>query len=597
MDSLKVNSPQQHGQAAATPSSSKDQLRASGRHSSASKEDATTLPPVVSRFRAAFSSHLPSVPSEPAPSSRGKAHLRYNGSAGGYRHKPAQTGAVDASAASTRTAWDDAQDSSVTASSSKPSRSGVGWADLLARIEETREGKYPALSTAHGQPTTAPQKAPVSSMHNLGESLPSGRGAHIDDSFQDRVFESQAKSRRYSLALQEEIRELVTPADALNWLQTRILNKTDENSLMSKIADPSSSSTPELHNLYGDLLVDISNFLRTSTVPHAAFLPLILAKAHSPASYLYGCTAKLYAVNIRTKWEVFGDIHGVLDLIQDMERGAVHLNPMIKDYVKNISMAVMADRMRAQRQVAAEEEEAARQLRTEQSESHSDEPPLQSSSEPDVQEAQPQRVDVPIKLWNDRRLESRLFFSTSQHRALREIERLVVQDQERYFEAKAREDHLHDSIISRYGGGGSANRYATWEDSNAAMSDEAEQISDVNALIGSYGKAVAGPPSGGSPRLQNTSGMLRDAAEPGGRRSRRIGGAVRSDAGNDNMQEASFDVLDEAVSEASKEIKVKKKPQAGTSSWSRKGKKSFGQSVSAVSASASKEVVQPRIVS
>jgi hypothetical protein len=209
------------------------------------------------------------------------------------------------------------------APSSVSSNGGVGWADLLAKIQQTRKSNYPSIPADYQH--RAPDKVQPSSTTSSSPTKAEQQVAHVDESLHDRIFESQAESRRYSLALQEEIRDLQNPAEALNWLQERLFDVSNEESLMFKINN--TSGTSELHNLYADLLVDISNYLRRSSSPQSAFLPLILAKAHSPTSYLYGCTAKLYAVNIRAKWELYGDIQGVRELIQDKGKGRRSLEP------------------------------------------------------------------------------------------------------------------------------------------------------------------------------------------------------------------------------------------------------------------------------
>lgn len=557
-------------------------------------------PPVVSRFRSAYLSQLPpksaSQDALPYPTG-GKPTSHFGDLTKELWSIPTSTSSRDRKPERQKSTPQDEQQGSSATAASTATAGGVGWADLLAKIQQTRKNNYPSLPAdyryrAPDAEDQASSNAPLLRRNAQAES-PVQRAAHIDERLHDRIFETQAESRRYSLALQEEIRDLQNPAEALNWLQDRLFDRSNDESLMSKIAN--TSGTSELHNLYADLLVDISNFLRTSKSPQSSFLPLILAKAHSPMSYLYGCTAKVYAVNVRAKWELYGDVQGVLELVQDMERGAVHLNPAIKDYIKNMSMALMADRMRAQKELDAEEEA----VRLTQD--HKKEEPESVITSQDEQ-AEPTNIEYTsapkprkaLRFSSDSKTESRLFFTNSQHRALRELERLVVQDQERYFDAKAREHNLHDNIIARYGREAARTPLASSQDGN--QSNEMENISEVNALIGSYGKGVrryvpprqmqSAPSQADSRTARDTRGSFTPSNAEGSR--------SRHEA---SMSDSSFDILNEAVSEASKEVQPKRRVEGGSNrGW--KGKRSSKRAVGNKSAPAKQSVkkeVQPSV--
>lgn len=546
------------------------------------KENEVT-PPSIARFRAAFLSQSPPTPPTSqalqSPSSGGKTTSHFGKMTGPIWPLSAVEGSKEPQA-SERTS---SKTQESTGSGDSKSGDTVSWADLLGKIQQTRETNYPSL------PAEYRHVGVDSRSHSSAQTLPITRAAQLDESLHDRIFETQAESRRYSLALQEELRELQNPAEALNWLQNRLLDQSNEESLMSKLT--SSAGATELHNLYGDLLVDLTHFLRTSTSPQSAFLPLILAKAHSPTSYLYGCTAKLYAANIRAKWEMYGDIQGILELIQDMEKGAVHLNPLIKDYVKNISLAVMADRMRVQREL--DQEEAAERTALREVEGND-----QEASKSDVTSAtfttteiHPSKMPKLIKFSNNPKIESKLFFNTSQHRALKEMEKLVVQDQERYFEARAREDNLRDNSVARYGK--AALPYNPNNSEANGSQQEEDEESDVNTLIASYGKAI---PAYSQRRVSHPASHAPETKRRGARASTPdpfVETMLPIEASQPVPMESSFDVLAEAVSEASQERKSKKKV---TSRSQKTYKRSSNKSNAKTEASDSRKTGQKEIV-
>lgn len=561
--------------------------------------------------------------------------------------------------------FDSPASASPSQSSSSPPTSGEGvsWADLLAKIQKTRGGSYPSLPTnyQYHDPSRVQKSAYQSTDNSAWTSRREGEEsttryqhqqqtrrqaapstsspiAHVDTALHEKIFDSQAESRRYSLTLQEEIRYLSSPAQALKWMQDRLFSKTNEESLMYKLDSnnnqTSSSNNEELQYLYGDLLVDVTHYLRTSstslpsgatsssTTRQMAFLPLILAKEHSTKSYLYGCTPKLYALNIRMKWEDHGDIQGVLELLQEMERGAVHLNMAIQDYVKNISLAVMADRLRAQREVEAErqekeeEEEAAKANSAALSQSQSDQEEVKVENEPrqdehtSIASAQAEKASThqpfpfASKYIIEKHIESKLFFSNAQRRALREIERIVVEDRKKYFEYRDREDNLNDNILSRSNSPSSvSSRFASPQHEGVDMAGsegakeegQEEEVSEVNALIESYGRAVPLLSSSSSTipspaqyaqeqyqQQQQRSSSRARSFEDADRHTNSSSTAWSSEDANilpefNAMNNESFDILSQAVSEAS-EVKPKKIRKQGKSSWSKKGKKTLAAS-------------------
>jgi hypothetical protein len=392
---------------------------------------------------------------------------------------------------------------------------GVSWKDLLQRIEKTREKSYPAM------PPVYLSKRDVLAAGRQSREQP----RHVDDAYHDRIFDSQTESRKHSLQLQEELKELNNAADALKWMQNRLFS-TSENSLVSKIVKPAASQTKELYRLYADLLVDLTNLLRIHA-PHSASIPLALARSHSPTSYMYGCTASLYAANMRVRWENFGDIQGCLEIMQEMERAAVHYNAQIMDYVKNMSIAVMADRLRAQQDAHVE--------RAEESQA----PVIPTSEITDVSTTSSiQEQPTSAKSHStEKSVDSRLFFSGAQRRALRDIERLVVEDRRRYAEGRAREDNLQDNITFR----SNVSRFASHEEI-AMAEQEAGNTSEVNALIDSYGKAVRLPSDGREQQPARHQPLPPRRNDIRQRQSRSSGGSPQ--------QEKQIDVLEEAIAQA-----------------------------------------------
>lgn len=468
------------------------------------------------------------------------------------------------SAQYTETSTSTSSSSSSTPSSSAPSpsenaeSSGVSWASLLAKIQGTQDN-YPSLP-----PKYAPKTVPSVTTGPGGSFLDPIRSEDSGPrSLHDRLFESQAETRRYSLSLQEEVRYLESPAQALRWMQDRIFSKADD-SLMSQMTNPDNPASSSLQYMYGDLLVDITAYLRNSEHPETSFLPLQMAKTHSTSSYLYGCTAKLYALNIRTKWELYGDIEGVLELMKDMERGAVHYNIVIQDHVKNISLAVMADRLRAQKLV--EEEEGGKTEQKEKPKIKSKSKLIVAKEVSEFIEDTPQDQSIKEEekgeadYAKDAAIERKLFFSDAQRRALGEIERMVVEDRQRYYEAKAREDNLRaniraqsDTDTSAYYGEGMAD----------GEEGESERISDVNALIKSYGKAIPFEPFKARYNQQE-----QQQSQIPGYRSRNINKRKGISPSSSSTRETpilsvnaipelstnqSFDILNEAIAEASRE--------------------------------------------
>ncbi|KAK9900355.1 hypothetical protein P389DRAFT_187372 [Cystobasidium minutum MCA 4210] len=551
---------------------------------------------------------------------------------------------------------------------------GVSWSALLSKIQKTRDGNYPSLPTNYqyrqpaqdsrrGEPRLREQDEEGSTHERRGRSNSNeallARSANInigDDPIHDKILDAQAESRQYSLALQEEIRYLSSPVQALTWMQDRLFSKSNENSLMSKLETSSEGGNAlELQHLYGDLLVDITHYLLHATSPastssasmvgnsskslitpspttHLAFLPLQLAKEHSTKSFLYGCTSKLYALNIRIKWELYGDIQGVLELLQEMERSAIHLNMAIQDYVKNMSLAVMKDRLRAQNLMLEEEREKEREKELSSAALVNEEAVEEAEHAKDGEEAatltgptagqmtpaEDLEGDLlpierspggpfnkskagfnpsPSKYMttsSEKSIESRLFFSNAQRRALREIERIVVEDRRRYFEHRAREDNLNDNVVSRYrGGAGRFSNGSPAQDMQRAHQQDGDgegEVSEVNALIGSYGRAIPLlDPMNRTSQIQVEQEQYRqnmrdretlsDIEKPGfaeQRDARMLSGNTKTSFSETttnpafNMSDinASFDILNEAVSEASlmPARKVRKnKKKAGTS--------------------------------
>ena len=257
------------------------------------------------------------------------------------------------------------------------------------------------------------------------------------------------QNRSLRETLLEEVKLLKHPVETLNWMEERIFSNNDPEALANQIGDTINPPSTGLLKLYPYLLTDLSENLRSSS-PHASLLPLKLASSHSPASYLHGCTASLYASTMKTRWQIWGDIEGCLDLLEEMERGAVNHNHQIIELVSRMSDAVSADTLRAR-----ESFEPTRQK-------HSDNPFEAANQTIFLPEAQELKE-------RERAIESKIFFSPAQRRALARMEELVIEHRKRFGESLKRADMLEDLI-----------KQTKWQ--------ESENISAVNAAVESYGQ-------------------------------------------------------------------------------------------------------------
>ncbi|KAK4701404.1 hypothetical protein P7C70_g4825, partial [Phenoliferia sp. Uapishka_3] len=103
---------------------------------------------------------------------------------------------------------------------------------------------------------------------------------------------------------------------------------------------------------FPDLLVHLFLLLRdTHRSPHAALQVFSLA-SRTPASYLRGCTTKLYNEVLRTRW-MLGDIESVATGLEEMRGGGVRVDQITKTLVEEIGIAVRRDDERATERAAA----------------------------------------------------------------------------------------------------------------------------------------------------------------------------------------------------------------------------------------------------
>ena len=324
-------------------------------------------------------------------------------------------------------------------------RSGVHWGDLLDNIDRRqheRPHQAAPSSQVRGQDGTAPLSAKQEQpLRNLEQHTAAPRPSpFFSQQREDELLQRDVAARTHSETLKEEVKELGSAVDALNWMNERLFSDNNPDALVHKIEDASVPVDSEHHAAYPYVLTDLSRLLR-SMAPHAALLPLKLAATQSAASYLHGCTPALYASTMKTRWEVWSDISGCYDLLKEMERGAVQLDERIHILVQQMQDAIFKDRLRAEQQVQEDDAELDPALRPN---------PYKNAEEERAYE---------------RRIESRMYFSPSQRRNLRDMERILLEHRMRARESVAKEDRLEDAIKAGSGAG-----------------------SNINALLAGYGK-------------------------------------------------------------------------------------------------------------
>ncbi|KAL7005893.1 hypothetical protein EMMF5_004629 [Cystobasidiomycetes sp. EMM_F5] len=152
--------------------------------------------------------------------------------------------------------------------------------------------------------------------------------------------------------LREEVKELSSVKEILEWMGDRIFSLTNPESLINKIDQVEDVPSPKLVKLYPYLLAEIIDMLRPIS-PHAALIPLRQASKHSAKSYLYGCDTAVYNATMKVYWEQWGDVEGCLSLLEEMERGGVSIGSSIATLTTQISDALAADVLNARQAAQA----------------------------------------------------------------------------------------------------------------------------------------------------------------------------------------------------------------------------------------------------
>ena len=319
---------------------------------------------------------------------------------------------------------------------------GISWQKLLDTIEAKGNMRADQMQTG----------SQVKSARHLQHSRQTKQPEYQDEEIALSHREEEKRFFQLQETLYEEVKELRNPVDALNWMEEHIFSATNPEALINKIIDTANPPSSALLKLYPYLLTDLSDMLR-STSPHASLLPLKLASSHSPISYMHGCTASLYASTMKTRWQVWGDVEGCLELLEEMQRGAVNHNHKIVDIVSKISDAISADTLRAREATAA--------LPTPVDSEHTNNPSNLTTSIPTLNSKEARE--------RERAAESKMFFAPAQRRALMRMEELVIEHRRRLGESLRKQDMLEDIIKQRERAGG-------------------ENTSVVNALVNSYGQ-------------------------------------------------------------------------------------------------------------
>ena len=316
-------------------------------------------------------------------------------------------------------------------------RSGVHWGDLLDSIDR-RQHERPSQGRAGSQDDGLERNAlPTARQDQAPRTLEQSAAAQRSSPFfsqqrEDELLQRDVAARTHSETLKEEVKELGSAVDVLNWMHERLFSDDNPDALVHKIEDPSVPVDSEHHAAYPYVLTDLSRLLRSMS-PHAALLPLKLAATRSAASYLHGCTPALYASTMKTRWEVWSDIGGCYDLLREMERGAVQLDERIHILVQQMQDSIFKDRLRAEQQVQEEDAEL--------------DPALRPRAYKNAEEERAY----------ERRIESRMYFSPSQRRNLRDMERILLEHRMRARESVAKEDRLEEAIKAGSGAGSSIN--------------------------------------------------------------------------------------------------------------------------------------------
>jgi hypothetical protein len=320
-------------------------------------------------------------------------------------------------------------------SDGKPATSfGIKWKQLLDAIDAKGDMRA--------------DQAETSVRTEQSQATPSPPSQLLD--FEQVQMQNDYNDRRLAATLREELRALTDGFEVINWMNDRLFSPDNPDALINKVSNTAEPPSRKILDLYSFLLKDVTDVLR-HTAPHASLLPLRIASSHSPASYLHGCTAAVYAAAMRAQWEVWGDVEGCLALLEEMERGAVAHSFVIIELVSNISDALNADAMRATEAAEASMAAAEDSENLFEVTSRVRGPASKESAE------------------RERIIDQHMFFGSSQRKALARMEELVIQHRERHTEALRREDAIEEAIRRREKAG-------------------TEGMSDVNALANSFGQ-------------------------------------------------------------------------------------------------------------
>lgn len=443
------------------------------------------------------------------------------------------------------------------------------WADLLDKVASSdrlpRDRKQtPIEGLADFTSTTIPR----------GKRVQPQSSHQQQDPHEENLLQRDVTSEQEAQALKEEFESLKTPAEVVQFLQERLFGP---DGLASKVSDPLHATDARLQQAYPYLLTDVSRSLRLSGAPHAALLPLALAAAYSPASYFHGCTTTLYTSTMKTRWHAFADIEGCLRIMQEMDRGAVNVDQRVVALVKEMQDAVVKDRQRAERQArivtAAKkaEADAAAAIIPGEGIPSSSFAVASTNNSPTVLLHKDEAVSEKAF---ERLVEEHTYFSPAERRALRTMEKIIMENRERQQAERRKEYDLEDAIRAQSRLASSSSSSSSG--SGAGAAEAAPETSSINALINSYGsfdrpKSAAVPAEELAQRLPRR-GRRRDRFE----RQGRIDPTEDPQNLNQNKTQSqraashmpAFDVLSQAVSELSQKpskqkTAMRRRPKSG----------------------------------
>ncbi|KAI8979193.1 hypothetical protein BDF20DRAFT_485535 [Mycotypha africana] len=77
--------------------------------------------------------------------------------------------------------------------------------------------------------------------------------------------------------------------------------------------------------------------------PYLALTIFEQAKHRSMTSYILGCTTKVYNCILKLKWNMWRDVYGILDLVEEMSVNGIEFNNESRQLIRDISLEISAN--------------------------------------------------------------------------------------------------------------------------------------------------------------------------------------------------------------------------------------------------------------